>query len=177
MKGISAFITAGGMLIVIAATAPLAAENVHLYGALIAEPCRIAPQGNELTVDFGTVLEKYLYLNQRTQGQLFNIELVDCDLSIGKSVTITINGIDSTNLPGYLALSHSSSASGIAIGFENAEGKFLPLNKTSNAYLLQTGASTLAVKAYVQVEPGALKNKAIGRGGFNSTVTFRLDYL
>ncbi|MBD8216994.1 type 1 fimbrial protein, partial [Erwinia persicina] len=44
----------------------LAAENMRLHGALVAEPCVIPPGDETVVLDFDTVIDKYLYLNTRT---------------------------------------------------------------------------------------------------------------
>ncbi|SNY75315.1 fimbrial protein [Enterobacter sp. CC120223-11] len=176
MKALSTYISGGGLLVLISASPVKAAENVHLHGTLVSEPCKIATQGDTLMADFGGVPDKYLYLNQRTHGQMLRVDLVDCNISISKSVKITINGIGNGKLPGLLALNQDSTATGILIGFESTEGQPLPLNEASNTFPLQNGASSLAIKTYIQAEPDALKNKTIGRGEFNAIATFRLDY-
>ncbi|QJU38089.1 hypothetical protein [Serratia marcescens] len=39
-------------------------------------------------MDFGTIIDKYLYLNTRTPGQTFEIRLAECDISQAKGITI-----------------------------------------------------------------------------------------
>lgn len=39
---------------------------MYLQGALVAEPCVIPLSDEEITLDFGTIIDKYLYLNTRT---------------------------------------------------------------------------------------------------------------
>ncbi|ROR60335.1 UNVERIFIED_ORG: type 1 fimbria pilin [Providencia alcalifaciens] len=152
------------------------ADNLHLYGTLVAEPCVIPPGDDEIDLDFGTVIDKYLYLNKRTLGQPFSIHLAECDLSLGRTVRITFLGKENSMLPGLLAVDENSQAKGIAIGLETLQAKPIPINKTSNEYLLQEGDTIIAMKAYVQGEPDAISNKSIKRGLFSSTATFRLDY-
>lgn len=151
-------------------------KNVHLYGALVEEPCVIVPGDEDIHLDFGTVIDKYLYLNTRTLGQPFEIRLGDCDLSLGNTVSVSFTGTENSALPGLLALDGNSVAKGIAIGLETPEGKRLPLNKASDKSLLQEGSNRIALKAYVQGEPKAITDKAIGRGPFNAVATFNLVY-
>lgn len=152
-----------------------ARENVHLYGTLVAEPCVIPPGDEEIPLDFGTIIDKYLYLNTRTQGQAFQIHLEECDLKLGTTVRVTFSGIESRALPGLLALDGSSEASGIAIGLETS-AKLLPINQASDRSLLLEGSSIIALKAYVQGEPDALKEQSIERGAFSAVATFHLEY-
>ncbi|WGL77977.1 fimbrial protein [Serratia marcescens] len=151
-------------------------NNVRLYGALVAEPCVIPPGDEEIQLDFGTIIDKYLYLNTRTLGQGFEIRLAECDVTLGKTVTVTFIGAENPALPGLLAIDGGSEATGIAIGLETPQAQPLPLNKASDKYTLQGGNNSIALKAYVQGEPGSIENKAIGRGPFNAVATFALEY-
>lgn len=153
-----------------------AAENVRLHGALVAEPCRILSDEENLSLEFGTVIDKYLYLNQRTHGQVLELRLADCDLSLGNTVRITFNGTENLHLPGLLAIAANSQATGIAIGLETLEGKALPINLSGPKHSLVTGSNIVALKAYVQAEPEALENNTIGLGTFSAVATFNLEY-
>jgi type 1 fimbria pilin len=154
-----------------------AADNMRLYGVLVAEPCVIPPGQGEIQLDFGSIMDKELYQNQRTLGQRFELKLEECDLSLGNVVTVTFTGIENPQLPGLLALEASSEAKGIAIGLETLAGERLPLGKPSTKYDLQVGSNTLALKAYVQGEAKAIADRTIKRGTFRSvTATFKLDY-
>ncbi len=113
------------------------------------ELCVILPGDEDIQLDFGTVIDKYLYLNTRTLGQSFEIHLVECDLTLGKTVRVTFTGTENSALPGLLAIDGSSEAMGIAIGLETAQAKPLPLNKASGKYTLQAGSNIIALKAYV----------------------------
>lgn len=151
-------------------------NNVHLHGALVAEPCVIPPGSEEIPVDFGTVIDKYLYQNTRTLGQSFEIQLTECDITLGKTVTVAFTGAENTQLPGLLAIDGASEATGIAIGLETQAAEPLPLNQPSDKYALQAGSNTLVLKAYVQGEPKAITDHSIGRGDFTATATFNLEY-
>lgn len=151
-------------------------NNVHLHGALVAEPCVIPPGDEEITLDFGTIIDKYLYLNTRTLGQAFDIHLEECDLTLGKTVSVRFTGTESSALPGLLALDGSSGATGIAIGLETPSAQPLPLNQASDKVQLQAGSTSIALKAYVQGEPDALREQSIERGPFSAVATFNLEY-
>jgi len=163
--------------LIVAPPLTLAADNnVRLHGALVADPCVIPPSNEEITLDFGTIIDKYLYLNTRTLGQAFEIHLEECDLTLGKMVSVSFTGTESSALPGLLALDGSSGATGIAIGLETPSAQPLPLNQASNKSLLQEGSNSIALKAYVQGEPDALKEQSIERGPFSAVATFNLEY-
>lgn len=153
-----------------------ATPNLLLRGALVAEPCVIQPGEENLQLDFGTVVDKYLYLNRRTHGQQFELKLMECDLSLGNVVRVKFIGNVNPHLPGLLALDGASQASGIAIGMETPEGKPLPLNQTEQKYPLAEGSNLIVFKAYVQAEPKAIVNETIERGPFNAVATLSLEY-
>ncbi|MDX7541487.1 fimbrial protein [Serratia marcescens] len=153
-----------------------AANNLRLHGALVAEPCVIPPGNEEIELDFSTIIDKYLYLNTRTPGQKFEIRLAECDISLGKSVSVTLSGTESLALPGLLAVSAGSLATGIAIGLETPAGKAVPINKTGDKYSLQKGGNIIELRAYVRAEPLAIEKKAIGYGAFGAVATFSLAY-
>lgn len=152
------------------------ADNVRLHGALVAEPCVIAPGDESVKLDFGTVIDKYLYANERTHGQAFAIRLTECDLSLGKTVKVTFSGMENPSLKGLLAIDGGSRAAGIAIGMETQAGQPLPLNKIGGGYRLVSGSNTLTVLAYVQGEPEAIARRTIERGPFSAIATFSLEY-
>lgn len=151
-------------------------NNVHLYGALVAEPCVVRPGDEDIRLDFGTIIDKYLYLNIRTPAQPFEIHLEECDVSLGNTITVTFRGTGNTELPGLLAIDGGSSATGIAIGLETAEAKPLALNSASGRFRLQGGSNIIGLKAYVQGEPEAIASKTVGRGAFSAVATFVLEY-
>ncbi|MBH1922373.1 fimbrial protein [Serratia surfactantfaciens] len=173
-KAIGQWLTAAVLLVIGGSAA--AANNLRLHGALVAEPCVILPGDEEITLKFGTIIDKYLYLNTRTPGQKFEIRLAECDLSLGKTVTVTLLGTESVALPGLLAPGGGSQAQGIAIGLETLAGKALPFNQASDKQGLQAGGNILALQAYVRGEPQAIERKTIGRGAFSAVATFSLEY-
>ncbi|MEW5558814.1 fimbrial protein [Enterobacter asburiae] len=160
----------------ISATVKAAENNMRFHGALVAEPCVIPPGEESITLDFGTVVDKYLYLNTRTVGQAFNIRLMNCDLSLGNIVSVTFSGMESIGLPGLLAVDTGSGAQGIAIGLETSEAKPVLLNKATDQFALQAGNNLIAIRAYVQGEPEAIRTQGITRGAFTATATFSLSY-
>ncbi len=173
---VAALLLAQALIAVPLPTLAAGDKNVHLYGALVAEPCVVQPGDEEINLDFGSVIDKDLYLNTRTVGLSFEIHLVECDLTLGKTVRVTFTGTENSALPGLLAIDGSSEAMGIAIGLETAQAKPLPLNKASDKLLLQEGSNIIALKAYVQGEPNAIRNHGIERGPFSAVATFNLEY-
>lgn len=148
---------------------------ISYSGELVAEPCVIPPGEENIELDFGTVIDKYLYINQRTLGKAFTLRLAECDLSLGETVSIAFNGAESSALPGLLAID-SGTVSGIAIGLEYTDGVALPLNKATSKFRLQPGSNMISLKAYVRGEPEAIAARSIGKGEFHASATFLLDY-
>ncbi|EMJ4651133.1 fimbrial protein [Serratia marcescens] len=152
------------------------ADNLRFSGALVAEPCVIPPGQETIALNFGSVVDKYLYTNQRTPGMPFEINLAECDLSLGKTVTVTLSGSESAALPGLLALAPGSQAAGIGIGLETPEGKKVPINRPGDKFSLASGVNGIRLWAYVRGEPNAIAQKTIVRGTFGGTATFTLEY-
>ena len=157
-------------------TVQAAEANVYMYGAVIEEACVIPPGDENITLDFGSIVDTYLYQNTRTPSQTFTINLTECDLSVASTVTMTFIGVESVALPGLLAPDAGAGGSGIALGLETSDGKPLPLNKPSSKVPLQPGSNAIVMSAYIQGEPDAITNHTIGRGAFTATATFNLDY-
>ena len=112
-------------------TAFSAPDNMRFHGILVDEPCTIKPGDETVELDFGNIPDKNLYAYQRTPSKLFQIRLSECDLTIGKSVKITFKGDENQAMApqGFLAISPSSQAAGIAVGLESENGNALPVNK------------------------------------------------
>ncbi len=164
----------GGAGTVQAASPP--SVSLSYRGSLVAEPCTLLPEDESIAVEFGTVIDKYLYLNTRTHSKPFQLHLIDCDISLGKTVKITFSGTESIALPGLLALDGSSEAKGVAIGLETQDGQALALNQQSRGYDIIDGNNVITLQAYVKGEPEAIRNKAIERGMFTAVATFALEY-
>nr|WP_312847931.1 fimbrial protein [Serratia proteamaculans] len=150
-------------------------DNLRFDGTLVADPCELDPKTTDISLDFGTVVDKYLYLNTRTHSKPITIRLLGCDLSLGKTVSLTFKGTESVALPGLLAV-NAGGAGGIAIGMELADGTSLPINKATPLMALTKDTTTLTLMNYVQGEPAAIKEHQIVTGDFTAVATFALDY-
>ncbi|QJW53201.1 putative fimbrial-like protein YfcP [Serratia plymuthica] len=159
-------------------TQPVAAatNNLKMHGALVAEPCTLQPGDENIELDFGTVIDKNLYQNQRTLSKPFQLRLMDCDTSLGKTLKMTFSGTESVALPGLLALEGGSEASGIAIGLETQDGQPLALNQKSRGQQITDGNNVITLQAYVKGAPEAITHRNIERGMFAAVATFALEY-
>lgn len=149
--------------------------NLKFDGVLVPDPCELDPQSAEIALDFGTVIDTYLYLHTRTLPQPVTLRLRECNLALGNQVEVTFRGTESTALPGCLAVG-GPAAGGIAIGMEMQDGTPLPLNKTMPAFTLSSGTNELRFNSYVIAEPAAQASHTLRRGAFVAMVTFELNY-
>lgn len=150
-------------------------ENVHFSGTLVGEVCTLRPGDESISVDFGEIYNNYLFKNGRSPSQPFQLHLLGCDLSIGKQLSVSFSGNESSVLPGLLAVIPNNS--GIAVGIEDAGGKAIALNSGSKEITLENEDMTLKFAAWIQGEPQAIKAHSIPGGKFSAVATFRLDYL
>lgn len=157
---------------------PLSAtpHNISYFGNLVTEPCIVSPEDGAIDINFGTIIDSYIYKYIRTPAQVFTIRLQDCDISVSNSLMITFQGAENSFLPGFLALRNNSSAKGIAIGLEYENGEPLSLNTSSKVQKLVNGENILKFYTFVKGEPGAIENKSITVGFFSSFATFIFDY-
>jgi type 1 fimbria pilin len=149
------------------------ANNMTLSGTLVDESCVLTLENSVIPLDFGVVVDKYLYRNTRTHGKLLQLNLTECDPDMGGGeVAITFLGAESTELPGLLTV---PSNSGIAIGLEEPDGTPIPVNITKT-YKLNSGNTTIMFMAYIAGEPEAIKDRTITLGGLSLVTNFLLAY-
>ncbi|EMK3758481.1 fimbrial protein [Providencia rettgeri] len=166
---------AGALLINISSAFAIP-DNLRIIGNLVEEPCTILPGDENITMDFFDTPEKNFYAYGETPGKEFMVKLADCDISIGKTVEVTFSGTPNLALPGFLALSTSSVASGFAIGLQSSDRTPLALEKKGSKINLQDGSNQLRFYAYLKGEPDAITNKSIKVGPYSAVATFKLDY-
>lgn len=153
---------------------PAKTPNLYLHGALVNEPCTLRPGDEAVELKFGMVADKYLYKNQRTLGQPFELHLQACDISQDSTVKVLFSGVESPGLPGFLAL--SGNTRGFAIGLELPDGQAVALNKQSAAWNLREGETVISLKAFLHIEPDAVAERSITRGEFEAAMMFTLEY-
>lgn len=149
-------------------------NNLQFSGNLVAEPCVLDPETETVELDFGTIVDKYLYINERIHSQPFTIRLLECDLSLGETVSLTFSGTADSELTDMLAV--TGTASGIAIGLETLDGTALAFNSATPNFSLSAGTTNLTLKGYVRGKPSAIQHHAIVKGEFNATANFTLNY-
>ncbi len=150
--------------------------DILVRGYLVGEPCTLMEEDESIVVEFGTVIDKYLYLNTKTHPESFQIRLIDCDLTDSPKVKVMFSGAENSSLPGYLALDSGSMASSVAIGILDENSELIPINSETKLYPLTDETNTLNFKGFVIGEPDAIKNKTIALGPFSATAIFTLIY-
>ncbi|CAI1611653.1 fimbrial protein [Serratia fonticola] len=155
-----------------------AIDNLKFEGELVKEPCVIAPGDEAISLDFGSIIDKQLYAHERTESQDFAIHLINCDITMAKTVHIALSGTASNGLPGYLAVTGSEADAGLAIGLENAlSGEPISINsQTEQNISLTAGSTDIRIRAFLRAEPEALVHKTIVRGAFSGILNFSLRY-
>nr|EGT4338198.1 type 1 fimbrial protein [Cronobacter muytjensii] len=149
---------------------------MRFSGALVSEPCTLADADTDIRLDFGSLIEKYLYQYQRTKPQPFSIHLQECDPTLMNTVSVTFQGTADTELTELLAPDAASTAKGVAIGLTLADGTPLAINKASPYTQLSSGNNTLTFNAYIQARPTVITNKSLTAGDFTATANFVLAY-
>lgn len=151
-------------------------NNLRITGNLIEEPCTVLPGNENIPMEFFDTPEKNFYAYGETVPKEFVIQLADCDTNVSQSVKVTFSGTPSLVLPGFLALSATSVASGFAVGLQNADQTPLDIEQKGAKIALQNGANQLRFFAYLKGEPDAIANKSIKVGPYSAVATFKLDY-
>ncbi|OMQ18964.1 hypothetical protein BMI79_21520 [Serratia oryzae] len=172
-KGLALLLLTPPLLMAVPAQA---VDNLAFKGTLVNAPCTLRVGDEDIMLDFGTVIDKYLYSDSRTPSRAFSLHLDDCDTAVMTGVKLTFSGTESAGLPGLLVLDATSVARGVAIGMETSGGQALPLNVQGSTTPLTPGNMVIALQAYVQAEPAAQASKGIVRGPFTATATFALEY-
>ncbi|HBE9081371.1 fimbrial protein [Serratia fonticola] len=155
-----------------------AAENLKFSGELVRQPCVLSPGDENIPLDFGEIIDKYLYAHERVKGQTITIHLQNCDTSLAKMIRVSFTGAGNDALPGYLSVSSGDINSGLAIGLENtSNGNPININNGTNMNIeINPGTMDINFNAFVRGEPKAIANKTISRGVFNAILNFSLIY-
>ncbi len=150
--------------------AQAAEDNLYFSGTLVDEPCVLAAESEAVTLDFGNIVDKELYLNGRTRGHPVVLRLGNCTPAVaGQGVSITLRGTESIEPPGLLVVSE-----GLLVGLERSNGQALALNKAHSMGELANGENLIGFNAFLQRNPLAEQN--LQPGEFEGTVTFSLSY-
>ncbi len=174
-RGLSSFYA---FILILASGCVYSADNLKFEGELVRQPCVIAPGDESIPLDFGTIVDKYLYAHERTTSQTIVIHLTSCDQSLARMVDISLSGIESSEIPGFLSVSTGDKQPGFAIGLEkvNGGGRILINKDVDMKTELTSGSTNISFNAFVQASPESIAAKNISRGYFNAILNFSLSY-
>lgn len=152
-----------------------AADNLHFTGNLLARSCTPVMQGEVLDeVQFPTISANDLVLRGKSAKMPVAFQLNDCKGPAQYSVKVTLTGTEDSDLPGFLAFDAGSSAQGVGIGIETANGAAVAINGSTGAtFSLADGNNTLNFNAWLQTKSG----RDVTTGTFTATATATFEYL
>jgi type 1 fimbria pilin len=169
-------VLAAALSSVVAMTAQAADQGhgkVTFWGSIIDAPCSITPDTIDQRVPMGQISNKALANGGKSNPRTFSIKLENCDVSAltDKTVTTTFSGVESSALPGYLAI--AGTASGASIGITADNGANIKLGDPAPVAKIQEGNNTLQFAAYLQ---GNGATAAVVPGDFEAVANFTLAY-
>lgn len=134
--------------------------------------CSLAPESLDQTIALGPVADAALLENNgsgKSTVQRFNIQLEDCEVSGGNSVTVTFVGVEGKE--GRLGI--TGTASGASVALADGSGNVLELGKPSKSISLQNGNNILPFTVYLQGDgvPGNIK-----AGDYHAAAGFMLNF-
>lgn len=134
--------------------------------------CSLAPESLDQTIALGQVADAALLENNgsgKSTVQRFNIQLEDCEVSGGNSVTVTFVGVEGKE--GRLGI--TGTASGASVALADGSGNMLELGKPSKSISLQNGNNILPFTVYLQGDgvPGNIK-----AGDYQAAAGFMLNF-
>ncbi|WP_281110719.1 fimbrial protein [Providencia rettgeri] len=149
-------------------------NTVQYEGTLISLPCTI-DEGTPTVVEFGVIVDKQLYLHEKTSLKPFSIILQDCDVSIANTISLSVQGTaGNVTSDGYLMLNPSSTAKGVVIGLMDSSGKKIPMNSVLSPIAISNGTMAIQLNAFVKIE--SQNETKIIPGEFTAMLYYTLDF-
>lgn len=150
--------------------------KIEFEGSIVDAPCSIKPgeDGDDQSINMGGISNVVLGKNGNTGSstpQGFKIELLDCSVGTGKTVTATFSGTGSSYDKDNFGL--FGNAQGASLQLEQSDGTRVKLGQPSAAQNLVDGNNTMNFQAKL-VGGGA--SATIVPGAFNVPTTFALTY-
>lgn len=166
------------------------AVDVAWSGEVIEAACLLAPENQNLSVDFSARPAKdFNFAPGHSPREKFTIKLTECHNSAFNTVKIRFHGQKENNMTGkkdYFLAVNGNNAGQLGIGIIDVDGTPLKLGETRSAgeyHNSNTGTiigsnKTLNLNflAYVQSTPSAMMNKTVVPGNYNSSATFEIFY-
>lgn len=151
-----------------------AADNLHFTGNLFGKSCTPVINGNLLAeIHFPTIAASDLMLRGQSERVPLVFQLKDCKSATAFNVKVTLTGTEDTDLPGFLSIDSSSSATGVGIGIETAGGAAVPINSNTGAtFPLNQGNNSVNFNTWLQ----AVNGRDVTSGDFTAMMTVTFEY-
>lgn len=145
--------------------------TVTFEGSIIEAACGIAPESVDQTVNLGQVASAQLANGGTSRPVPFQIELVDCDTSIGSTASVTFTGGINPSLADSLAIQGTAAGAGVQI--TGVDGKVTKLDGSAPAgsIALQDSDNTLMFSAYLKGD-----GTTVVPGAFTALANFTMAY-
>ncbi|WP_409310580.1 fimbrial protein [Pectobacterium sp. B1J-3] len=174
---ILSFLMVGTMVLTSGQTAsqphPLLNDYDVTFRVLVVNaPCNISTESKNIEVNMGETSGQYMKKNGYGEWHDFAIHLVDCAPDTYQHVTVNFLGKEEPLLPKRLALDHSSSAKGVALGIYH-DNKLVGINDATDDIPLHYGTNTLQFSARIE----KIRDDLIHSGDYTATANFKLSYL
>lgn len=150
--------------------------ELNLHGRIIDQPCVIAPESLDQSVDMGVVDVRALY--EAGTGKLvpFMIRLTECKPEIFHMAKVIFTGVEDQQMKGALAFT-SGSAKGAGLRLYDATQSPLDLGNPSHGYVLGGAVDNeLQFFAQVKAHPDAVSGKSIKPGDYSAVANFIVAY-
>jgi type 1 fimbria pilin len=145
--------------------------KINISGLLYTPACVL--DHDNITIDFGTVTDKNLYVDGRIESRPFFLGMT-CAASDGAELDVVFRGVQSAALPGYLQI--NPPGMGAVIGVEKIDGTFVELDKKITAGSVSAGRLIMKFRAFLKGEPQAIASHSIQKGQFTAAAYFVLNY-
>lgn len=141
------------------------------------KPCTLQAGSDEISLDFNGVIERYLYRYGLTPSRAFTLRLDKCKSHVLAAARLRLTGSASDELPGLLTLAGASTATGVVMGLQTADGQALPINGSETQRIaIEPGDRSIALQAYLEAEPSAQRSRNLVLERFSATNFVVLDY-
>ncbi|HEO9718464.1 TPA: type 1 fimbrial protein [Morganella morganii subsp. morganii] len=176
MKKVVLALAVSSVMAMTAQAANQGGGKINFHGEVIDAACSIDANSLKQTVELGSVAKVQLAKGGKSTPVDFTIQLHNCDITSGKTATVSFNGIAGDSAKGLdKAFGVSGPASGsMGVVITDAGGNVIAPGDTSNAFTLNDGDNELNFKAYMQGDSNA--SKVVAPGAFTATADFVMAY-
>ncbi|MEW5290383.1 fimbrial protein [Erwinia papayae] len=148
--------------------------NARFSGTLTENltPCSL--QTVDQNISLGPFTLNSLKNNKESARYPFSVRLENCTFDPEQPADIAVYLTGQGDDSGMLQLSSGSTAGGIVMGFEDMQGKTLPVNATTPGLTLPLNATEIVIQmqAWLRVNDTA----KLAAGDFSATLNYVIDY-